>query len=132
MVRVYIDSSGLVHRAQGIRNGTPWRPPLDTHPDTYALSSSAIARVEVHRALLRTEKPAIAQELTAHAFIDIDSIAPALTILGAAAALPVQFLKALDAIHVATALAMKADIVLTRDRQMEQACAELGLTTAST
>lgn len=131
MVRVYIDSSELVNRAHAIRSGIAWQPPLEKlEDDAYTLASSAIATVEVHRALLRTEEPHIAKLLTTQTFIDIDSFVPALIILETAAALPVRFLKALDAIHVATALVMNADVVMTSDRQMQRACAELGIDVA--
>lgn len=128
-MKVYLDSSELVHRAQAIRVGSKWRPPLE-NLDVYSLATSAIARVEINRALLRSESPDAAQQLTTKALTDIDSLAPSFAILEAAAVLPVRFLKALDAIHLATALAVAADFVLTGDRQMQRACEELGLAVA--
>jgi uncharacterized protein len=128
-VKIYLDSSELVHRAQAIRVGSVWRPPLEGL-DAYALATSAIARVEISRALLRSESTNAAQQLTEKALTDIDSLAPSLAILESAAVLPIRFLKALDAIHLATALAVKADFVLTGDRQMQRACEELGLAVA--
>ena len=128
-MKVYLDSSELVHRAQAIRVGSVWRPPLEAL-DTYALATSAIARVEVNRALLRSESADTAQRLTTKAMTDIDSLAPSVAILESAAVLPIRFLKALDAIHLATALAVKADFVLTGDHQMQRACDELGLVVA--
>lgn len=50
--------------------------------------------------------------------------------LRSVASLLVRFLRSLDAIHVASALTIQADIVLTNDRQMRQACEELGLAIA--
>jgi predicted nucleic acid-binding protein len=44
--------------------------------------------------------------------------------------LPVRFLKTLDSLHVASALLVGADVVITEDRQMARACAELGLAVA--
>lgn len=128
-MKVYLDSSELVHRAQVIRVGGVWRPPLEGL-DAYFLATSAIARVEVSRALLRSESHDAAQQLTTKALTDIDSLAPSFDILESAAVLPVRYLKALDAIHLATALAVEADFVLTGDRQMQRACEELGIRVA--
>jgi len=129
LVKVYLDSSELVHRAQAIRVGGVWRPPLEGL-DGYALVTSAIARVELNRTLLRSESSDAAQQLTAKALTDVDSLAPSLAILESAAVLPVRFLKSLDAIHIASALLVEAHVVLTRDRQMQRACEELGLAVA--
>ena len=128
-MRVYLDSSELVHRAQAIRVGWVWRPPLEGL-DGYALVTSAIARVELNRTLLRSESSDAAQQLAAKALTDVDSLAPSLAILESAAVLPVRFLKSLDAIHIASALLVEAHVVLTRDRQMQRACEELGLAVA--
>jgi len=64
------------------------------------------------------------------AMIDVDSLVPSNAVLQSAATLPVRFLKSLDAIHVASALAIQPDIVLTNDRQMQRSCEELGLAVA--
>ena len=44
--------------------------------------------------------------------------------------IPGRHLGTLDAIHVATALIMRADLVVTRDQRMIEACTEVGLAVA--
>jgi predicted nucleic acid-binding protein len=130
-LRIYLDSSELVHRAQAIQAAGFWRPPLESlDANEYSLASSAISRVEVSRTLLRSESPDVANQLARQTLLDVDSLAPSAVILELAATLPVRFLKSLDAIHVATAMLIQADVVLTRDQQMQRACADLGLATA--
>ena len=126
-----MDSSELVHRAQAIQAASLWRPPLERlDANAYSLASSAISHVEISRTLLRSESIDAAKKLARHALSDVDSLPPSVAILELAAILPVQFLKSLDAIHVASALLVSADVVLTRDRQMQRACEELGLAVA--
>ena len=130
-MRIYLDSSELVHRAQAIQASSPWRLPLERlDANAYTLASSAVSHVEISRTLLRSESIDAAKELARHALSDVDSLPPSAVILELAATLPVQFLKSLDAIHIASALIVSADVVLTRDRQMQRACEELGLAVA--
>lgn len=130
-MRIYVDSSELVHRAQAIQAAELWRPPLEKlDANAYSLASSAISHVEISRTLLRSESPDAAKQLARQALMDVDSLAPSASILELAAMLPVQFLKSLDAIHLASALLVEADVVLTNDRQMQRACEELGLAVA--
>jgi predicted nucleic acid-binding protein len=130
-LRIYLDSSELVHRAQAIQAAGLWRPPLDSlDANAYSLATSAISHVEISRTLLRSESPDAAKQLARQTLIDVDSLAPSAAILELAATLPVSFLKSLDAIHVASALQVQADVVLTRDRQMQRACEALGLANA--
>jgi len=126
-----VDSSELVHRAQAMQAARHWRPPLERlDANAYSLASSAISHLEISRTLLRSESIDATKELARQALIDVDALAPSAVILELAATLPVQFLKSLDAIHVASALLVSADVVLTRDRQMQRACEELGLAVA--
>lgn len=130
-MRIYLDSSELVHRAQAIQAAWLWRPPLESlDANAYSMASSAISHVEISRTLLRSESPDAAKQLARQALIDVDSLAPSAAILELAASLPIQFLKSLDAIHLASAIAAQANVVLTRDRQMQRACEELGLAVA--
>ncbi len=64
------------------------------------------------------------------AALPVQYIALGDAVLRSVASLLVRFLRSLDAIHVASALTIQADIVLTNDRQMRQACEELGLAIA--
>ena len=48
-------------------------------------------------------------------------------VLRSAADIPARYLRSMGAIHVASAFTIRADLVLTSDRQMRAACAELGM-----
>lgn len=126
-MKAYLDSSELVHRAEAVVSGRPWSVPLAR---VAHLVSSEVSTVEVSRVLFRSEEPARIPALVAAALATIDAVAPRAPVLSLAATLPVRHLKSLDAIHVATALITRCDIVLTRDRQMVRACQELGLQVA--
>lgn len=64
------------------------------------------------------------------ALSDVDLLTLGPTTMRVASRLPVRHLKFLDAIHVASALITRCDVVLTRDRQLARACEELGLAVA--
>ena len=94
------------------------------------VATSQISSVEIARTLRRETPDSDLTNLSAELLRGIDLVYVSLDVLETAAALPVRFLRALDAIHVASALLVRADVVLTRDRQMQRACEELGLAVA--
>ena len=58
---------------------------------------------------------------------DIAILETSKVVLRSAADIPARYLRSMDAIHVASAFTIRADLVLTSDRQMRAACAELGM-----
>lgn len=93
------------------------------------LVSSKLAITEVHRALLRidaTDDDRVAADglLDDLALLPVDDAT-----LRAAAALPGRHVRSLDALHVATAhcVAAQLDVVVTYDKRMAALCAELRL-----
>lgn len=90
------------------------------------LVSSQLARLEIDRKVRRSmgvhEPDDVAQALDNVILADLTE-----HILMNAADLPSRYLSTLDAIHVATAFTVSADLVLTLDRQMRAACEELGM-----
>ncbi len=126
-MKIYVDSSELVDRADALLHGRSWDVP--TEPLLHMVSSD-ITVVEVSRVLLRDHESAGIPALVASALTMVDFVASTPAVLALAALLPVRHLKSLDAIHVASALITRCDIVLTRDRQMARACEELGLRVA--
>ena len=58
---------------------------------------------------------------------DIAILEVSRAILRNAAEIPYRHLRSADAIHVASAFTLRADLVLTRDRQMRTACEQLGI-----
>ena len=117
----YVDSSLIL---VDILDGRPVLPDLGQRAD---LTTSQITSLEITRTLRRelesTELPVTPSDL----LTGIDLLSISTVVLEAAASLPARFLRALDSIHLASALLVEADVVLTRDRQMRRACEELGI-----
>ena len=126
-MRQYVDSSVLVDRALAVVNA---EDSLGMTSDTYSLVTSELTVVEVWRVLLRFGLDDALPRRVDLALSDVDLLSLGPTTLSVAARLPVRHLKSLDAIHVASALITRCDVVLTRDRQMKRACEELGLAVA--
>jgi len=124
----YVDSSVLLDRAIALANGAA--PPLMTTQGRVSLVTSALTQVEVWRVLRRLGRVDQLFERAETALTDVSLLDVGATTLSTAAQLPVRYLKSLDAIHVASALLTRCDVVLTRDRQMAKACEELGLQVA--
>lgn len=128
MRTVYLDASGaaklVVEEAESQALST-W---LSDRP---LLASSALLRTELTRAVRRREPGLVtrARELLLRIGLrEIDS-----DVLGIAAALSPVSVRTLDAIHLATALGLAAELtaLVTYDRRMIEAAALLGLPVAS-
>ena len=127
---IYLDSAALVklvrleHATQELVEWLNERPGI-------LLVCSVLAEVEVPRAIRRVAPdalPAVPATL-AHLYrLEIDG-----TVRNSAAALAEPNLRTLDAIHVATALGMGADLqaFVTYDQRLLQTAEELGLPVAS-
>lgn len=123
----YLDSSMVVDRAMVIANGEDSDRPNEPRVDR--LLSSELTVVELHRVLRRMGHDRDIDALVLSALGSVEVLSLASPTIQLAARLPVQFLKSLDAIHIASALLARCDVVLTRDRQMQRACAQLGIAT---
>jgi len=124
----YIDSSMIVERAIGISRGEA--ADLTGGVAAERLVSSALTVVEVSRVLTRVAPDQDVEDIVASALASVELVALASVTLVMAARLPVRFLKTLDSLHVASALLVGADVVMTGDRQMARACQDLGLAVA--
>ncbi len=121
----YLDSSALVKLAvrepesEALRRYLRRRRPL---------VSSTLARTEVTRALLLLGPEAIRRGHEVLARIDLVRISD--RVLDAAGALPPTGLRSLDAIHLATAQQLGADLarIVTYDDRMESVAKDLGWT----
>lgn len=133
--RVYCDSSVLLKRFLVEDDSVEFiRQLSDLKQGGDFLLSSKLAIVEVTRGLDRNLAPEAPQEdldeAVAKVLEDVDLIAIDDFTLEVAGEIPGRHLGALDAIHVATALIMRADLVVTRDQRMIEACTEVGLAVA--
>ena len=90
------------------------------------LLSSQITQVEVERTVRRVAgmRQPLQVEFALGQVTLVDLKEP---VFQNAADVPYRSLTALDAIHVATAFTVSADLVLTLDKQMRAACEELGM-----
>jgi predicted nucleic acid-binding protein len=121
MTLAYVDSSVV------LSDILEERPVLAELMQRADVATSHITSVEVARTLRRDLKEVDLAFISSQLLAGIDLLNPSAVVLETAAFLPVCFLRALDAIHLASALLMQADMVLTNDRQMQHACEELGL-----
>jgi predicted nucleic acid-binding protein len=133
--RIYCDSSVLLKRYREEPDSETCSRELErmTLGGDFLLSSK-LALVEVTRGIDRNLPPEAAQEdldeAVAKVLEDVDLVAIDDFTLEVAGEIPGRHLGTLDAIHVATALIMRADLVVTRDQRMIEACAEVGLAVA--
>lgn len=121
---IYLDSSALVKLVVAEAESEALRRFLRTHPIRV---SSALAKVEVGRAVRFQGKPAALRATKVLARIRLLAIDN--TLLEAAAALDGRVLRSLDAIHLASATALGNDLssVITYDLRMRDSAQILGL-----
>jgi hypothetical protein len=125
---IYLDSSAIVKLIVDEPASSALRSHLAGRGD---LVSSALARTEVGRALLAWDVPTARRCAVVLEGIDLVAIADA--ILAEAAVLQPPQLRSLDAIHVATAHQLGADLLelVTYDRRMQAAAEALGMPVAA-
>ena len=124
MTLAYVDSSVV------LSDILEERPVLAELMQRVDVATSHITAVEIARTLRRDIKESDLAFISSQLLTGIDLLSLSTVVLETAASLPVRFLRALDAIHLASALLVQADMVLTNDRQMRRACEELGLAVA--
>lgn len=124
---VYLDSSAIVKLAVRERESDALRH----HVGAHAAVSSALAKTEVTRAVLDLGADALASSQRVLRTIALVSVSD--EILEAAGTLRPAGLRSLDAIHLATAELLGADVreLVTYDRRMIDAAASLGLAVMS-
>ena len=122
---VYLDSSAIVKLAVREPESMALRAYLTRHLDRV---SSALARVEVFRALRRTRGSRTILHDAGRVLERIALVAVDAPILNDAAALEPTELRSLDAVHLATALSLDGlDAVVTYDRRLGDAASAAGL-----
>lgn len=96
------------------------------------LISSELARVEVHRTLLREGEPAATHTRAVKLLAPIARL-PLASVIDNAAQLPGPTLRSLDALHLATAqhLGRALTALVTYDHRLKDAADQAGLPTAS-
>ena len=116
---VYADSSALVKLIVEEDEASALERELSDEP---TLVSSALARVEVTRAVrVQTEGNAVAEGAAARLVASCRLVPAVDEILETASAVATRDLRTLDAIHLASALRVAPDAVVTYDRRLAEA-----------
>jgi predicted nucleic acid-binding protein len=105
---------------------------LDAHYEQAdLLASSSLAWVEVSRVVLaRAKSPAGAGQLIDDAMSGIDERSMTADVISVARRIEPLVLRSLDAIHLATAVLIDADLVVTYDDRLADACRRNALAVA--
>ncbi len=90
-----------------------------------SLVSCSLLETEMRRAAHRI--PALAQRRVTELLERIDLYTPSAAVFAQAGLLPGPHLRSLDAIHLAVALQLGVDAVISYDRRMAEAAGEIGL-----
>ena len=124
MTIAYVDANALIDRFGEAQDRLA---PLEQQPPgSVELVSSTMTRVEIGRYLRRIGNVAIEADTVAM-LIGTTTVPLNDTVLTVAGSIGLQHLGALDAIHLATALIVRADVVVTRDRQLARAAEAVGI-----
>ncbi len=125
-MRAYCDTSLLADLLLDASGSQGARLALSQWQAQGEVVTSRLTAVELGRLVIREGRLSPGTRLNVGA-LPLQFVALDEQVLLRATVLPVQFLRSLDAIHVASALITRCDVVLSRDRQMVRACEELGL-----
>jgi predicted nucleic acid-binding protein len=134
-VRVYVDSSALIKRSITEAESDAVEEVLGRHiDDEDALVSSSLALIEVSRALrgrLDGEGHDVVNEAIEDALSGIAERPIAADVVSLARRIGPNVLASLDAIHLATAILVDADVVLTYDDRLAAAARHNELTVSA-
>ncbi|TCO41590.1 PIN domain-containing protein [Kribbella antiqua] len=123
-MRLYVDSSALIKRVIVEEESAELVDFLDVHyQQGDLLASSSLALVEVSRAVLaRVKSPAGAGDLIDGAMSGVDERPMTAEVVSVARRIEPLILRSLDALHLATAVLIDADLVVTYDDRLADAC----------
>jgi uncharacterized protein len=122
-VRVYLDTSALLKRAVQEDESEVLEQALEEHIDNDdALVTSTLAGLEIGRALLRIAEGYPVQDGVDDALAGIAERHITEDIVGLARRIRPPMLRSLDAIHLATAFLLNADLMITYDHRLAEAC----------
>ena len=132
-MHVYVDSSALIKRVVAEKESTELLSFLDAHyQQDDVLATSSLGFVEVSRAVMaRARSPIAAGDLIDEAMSGIDERPMTAELISVARRVEPPILRSLDAIHLATAVLIDADVVVTYDDRLADACRRNSLAVAS-
>ncbi|TCM51496.1 type II toxin-antitoxin system VapC family toxin [Kribbella sp. VKM Ac-2568] len=131
-MRVYVDSSALIKRVIVEEESDELVDFLDAHyQQADLLASSSLAWVEVSRVVLaRAKSSTDTADLIDGAMSGIDERSMTAEVISVARRIEPLVLRSLDAIHLATAVLIDADLVVTYDDRLADACRRNSLAVA--
>jgi len=135
-MKCYLDSSALLKPEFAENEAIDYQATFDMLKAMgWTFATSVLSKVEVRRAIRRevasgriTAKAAEAKAGSLFDDVDVAIIDP--SVIDAAGEIDGESLRSLDAIHLATALIIGADLVITYDDRMLRACMDAGVMTA--
>ena len=134
-MKVYVDSSALIKRAVAERESEVVEEALEQHVEAQdALVSSTLAWIEISRALrarLDGEDHDVVTEAIDDALSGIAERPITADVVSLARRIEPNVLRSLDAIHLATAVLLDGDTVLTYDDRLAEAARHNGLAVAA-
>lgn len=132
-MRIYFDSSALIKRVVAEDESADLVDFLDArHEQGDLLASSSLAWVEVSRVVLaRVKNPRDAGEFIDGAMSGIDERQLTGDVVSVARRIEPLVLRSLDALHLATAVLIDADLVVTYDDHLADACRRNALAVAA-
>ncbi|MFC9694047.1 type II toxin-antitoxin system VapC family toxin [Kribbella sp. NPDC056951] len=131
-MHVYVDSSALLKRVFAEQESAELLSFLDGHyQQDDVLATSSLGLVEVSRSVLsRARTPIAAGDLIDEAMSGIDERPMTADVVSVARRVEPLILRSLDAIHLATAVLIDADVVVTYDDRLADACRRNSLAVA--
>ena len=130
-MKVYVDSSALIKRAMAEAESETLEQVLERHVEAAdALVSSTLAWIEISRALrarLDGEGQDVVTEALDDALAGVAERAITPDVVSLARRIEPNVLRSLDAIHLATAVLLDVDAVLTYDERLAMAARHNGL-----
>lgn len=130
-MKVYVDSSALIKRAVAEAESETLEQVLERHVEAAdALVSSTLAWIEISRALrarLDGEDHDVVTEAIDDALAGVAERAITPDVASLARRIEPNVLRSLDAIHLATAVLLDVDAVLTYDERLAMAARHIGL-----
>ncbi|UPK73121.1 type II toxin-antitoxin system VapC family toxin [Nocardioidaceae bacterium SCSIO 66511] len=129
-MRVYLDSSALLKRVVAEQETGALQGVVSVHrANGDSLLASSLAWVEVSRALRRTLSAERAVDAADAALAGVLERPITADIIALARRLDAPLLRSLDAIHLASLLLLDADVMLTYDDRLADACRAHGIPT---
>lgn len=120
-MRIYLDSSALIKRVINEKESTAFIAELDKfHESGHLTASASLAWVEIARTL-RVRNDASYQyiaDLTRDAMLGVAEIPLSAGVMNLARRIEPNLLRSLDAIHLAAAIEIDADLLVTYDDRL--------------